>query len=64
MCSSDLVSVIAVFDLATEARTAIADSFLAFEIWLVTAGLYLAVTILLSLVASAIERHYRRHRLR
>ena len=61
---SAIVSVIAVFDLATEARTAIADSFLAFEIWLVTAGLYLAVTILLSLVASAIERHYRRHRLR
>ena len=40
------------------ARTAIADSFLAFEIWLVTAGMYLMITILLSLVASALERHY------
>lgn len=59
---SAIVSVIAVFDLATEARTAIADSFLAFEIWLVTAAMYLAVTIALSLVAGAIERHYRRHR--
>ncbi len=56
---SAIVSVIAVFDLATEARTAIADSFLAFEIWLVTAGMYLIITIALSLVASAIERHYR-----
>lgn len=55
---SAIVSVIAVFDLATEARTAIADSFLAFEIWLVTAGMYLMITILLSLVASALERHY------
>lgn len=59
---SAIVSVIAVFDLATEARTAIADSFLAFEIWLVTAGLYLVITIALSLVAGAIERHYRRDR--
>lgn len=59
---SAIVSVIAVFDLATEARTAIADSFLAFEIWIVTAGLYLIITIALSLVASAIERHYRRDR--
>lgn len=61
---SAIVSVIAVFDLATEARTAIADSFLAFEIWLVTAALYLTITIALSLVASAVERHYRRSRLR
>lgn len=61
---SAIVSVIAVFDLATEARTAIADSFLAFEIWLVTAAMYLTVTIALSLAASGIERHYRRHRLR
>ncbi len=61
---SAIVSVIAVFDLATEARTAIADSFLAFEIWLVTAGLYLVITIALSLVANGIERHYRSNRLR
>ncbi len=60
---SAIVSVIAVFDLATEARTAIADSFLAFEIWLVTAAMYLTITISLSLVAGAAERHYRRHRL-
>jgi polar amino acid transport system permease protein len=56
---SAIVSVIAVFDLATEARTAIADSFLAFEIWLITAAMYLLITILLSLVASTLERHYR-----
>jgi polar amino acid transport system permease protein len=61
---SAIVSVIAVFDLATEARTAIADSFLAFEIWLVTAGLYLMITIALSLVAGGVERHYRSNRQR
>ena len=56
---SAIVSVIAVFDLATEARTIIADTFLAFEIWLTTAAMYLFVTIALSLAASAVERHYR-----
>ena len=61
---SAIVSVIAVFDLATEARTAIADSFLAFEIWLVTAGLYLMITIAVSLAANGVERHYRGNRLR
>jgi polar amino acid transport system permease protein len=57
---SAIVSVIAVFDLTTEARTIVADTFLAFEIWLVTAALYLVITISLSLAASAVERHYRR----
>lgn len=59
---SAIVSVIAVFDLATEARTLIADTFLAFEIWLTTAALYLTITIALSLAVQAVEQHYRRHR--
>jgi polar amino acid transport system permease protein len=59
---SAIVSVIAVFDLTTEARTVVADTFLAFEIWLVAAALYLAVTIPLSLAAGAVERHYQRYR--
>ncbi len=58
---SAIVSVIAVFDLTTEARTIVADTFLAFEIWLVTAALYLVITISLSLAAGAVERHYQRH---
>ena len=59
---SAIVSVIAVFDLTTEARTIVADTFLAFEIWLITAALYLVITISLSLAAGAVERHYQRHR--
>ncbi len=59
---SAIVSVIAVFDLTTEARTIVADTFLAFEIWLVTAALYLIITISLSLAAGAVERHYQGHR--
>ena len=59
---SAIVSVIAVFDLTTEARTIVADTFLAFEIWLVTAALYLVITISLALAAGAIERHYKGRR--
>lgn len=57
---SSLVSVIAVFDLATEGRNAVADSFMTFEIWLTVAGIYLAVTTLMSIGASIIERAVRR----
>jgi polar amino acid transport system permease protein len=42
---SAIVSVIAIFDLATEARTVIADTFMSFEVWLVVAAMYLSVTI-------------------
>ncbi len=55
---SAIVSVIAVFDLATETRTAVADSFMAFELWLTAAGLYLAVTLSLSLLAWWVERRF------
>lgn len=55
---SAIVSVIAVFDLTTEARTIVADTFMAFEIWLVTALLYLVVTIALSVGVSALERRF------
>lgn len=53
---SAIVSVIAVFDLTTEARTIVADTFMAFEIWLVTAGLYLVITIGLSVIVGMLER--------
>ncbi len=55
---SAIVSVIAVFDLATETRNAVADSFMAFELWLTAAGLYLAVTLTLSLLAWWVERRF------
>lgn len=61
---SAIVSVIAVFDLATETRNAVADSFMAFELWLTAAALYLVVTISLSLVTSWSERRFRRHETR
>lgn len=59
---SAIVSVIAIFDLTTQARTIIADTFMAFEIWLTTAALYLCITISLSLVIDAMERRIRRGR--
>ena len=55
---SAIVSVIAVFDLATQARTVVSDTFLAFEIWFTAAAMYLSVTISLSLFATWLEQHY------
>ncbi len=57
---SAIVSVIAVYDLTTEARTVISDTFMAFEIWLTTAAMYLVITITLSLFVSWLEQRYRR----
>jgi polar amino acid transport system permease protein len=57
--ASAMVSVIAVFDLTTEGRSIIADTFLTFEIWLTVAALYLLVTVTLSLVATGLERRLR-----
>jgi len=57
---SAIVSVIAVFDLTTEARTIVADTFMAFEIWLVTAGMYLVITIGLSVFVGVLERRLAR----
>jgi len=54
--------VIAVFDLTTEARTIVADTFMAFEIWLVTAGLYLLITVSLSLLVTWLERRMAQQR--
>ena len=56
---SAIVSVIAVFDLATETRNAVADTFMAFELWLTAAAMYLVVTITLSAVASWTEQRFR-----
>ena len=56
---SAVVSVIAVFDLTTQARTAVSDTFMAFEIWLTTAAIYLVVTITLSLGVAWLERRYK-----
>lgn len=60
--NSAIVSVIAVFDLTTEARNIIADTFLSFEIWFTVAGMYLAVTVSLSLLVGLLEKRYQRRR--
>ncbi|CAN1559470.1 HisM ABC-type amino acid transport system, permease component [Rhabdaerophilaceae bacterium] len=59
---SAIVSVIAVFDLTTEARTVASDTFMAFEIWLTTAAIYLVLTLTLSLVAHWLEVRFARGR--
>jgi polar amino acid transport system permease protein len=53
---SAIVSVIAIFDLTNEARNAIADTFMTFEIWLTTAAIYLVITISLSLFVGYLEK--------
>ena len=53
---SSIVSVIAIFDLTTQGRTVVADTFMAFEIWLLVAALYLMVTLTLSLLVLGLER--------
>ncbi len=52
---SAIVSVIAVAELTTEGMNLIADTFMAFEVWFLVAGIYLAVTITLSVAVSLFE---------
>ncbi len=54
--SSAIVSVIAVAELTTIGRNLISESYMSFEIWFTVALLYLAVTVILSFAASALER--------
>ena len=53
---TSLVSAIAVADLTMRARVLITDTFLSFEIWLLTAALYLMLTLLVSIPAKLLER--------
>ena len=50
------MSAIAVADLTMRARVLITDTFLSFEIWLLTAALYLLLTLLVSIPAKLLER--------
>ncbi|MCY4470704.1 MAG: amino acid ABC transporter permease [Thiotrichales bacterium] len=52
---SAIVSVIAVSDLTTEGRNLIADTFMSFEVWFTVAGIYLVVTVSLSVFVSYLE---------
>ena len=53
---SAIVSVIAVFELTTEGRNVISDTFMSFEVWLTVAAMYLVITCSLSVVVSRLER--------
>lgn len=55
---TSLVSAIAVADLTMQAQVVIADTFLAFEIWLIVAALYLLLTLCVALPARWLERRY------
>lgn len=57
--NSAIVSVIAVFDLTTEGRNIIADTFLSFEIWFTVAGMYLVLTVTLSVLVGLLEKRVR-----
>lgn len=52
---SAIVSVIALAELTTQALNLIASTFMAFEIWFITAGIYLALTISLSFAVTIFE---------
>ena len=58
--NSAIVSTIAIFDLTTEGRNIIADTFMSFEIWFTVAGIYLVLTISLSALVGAMERRVAR----
>jgi polar amino acid transport system permease protein len=53
---SAIVSVIAVSELTTAGLNLIADTFMAFEVWFLVAGIYLAVTVTLSIGVSLFEK--------
>ena len=57
---SAIVSVIAVFDLTTSGLDIISETFMAFEVWLVVAAIYLAITITLSILVGLLEQHMRK----
>lgn len=56
---SALVSAIALPDLTMRTQAAIADTFLSLELWALAAGIYLLLTLAVSLPARWLEAHYR-----
>ncbi len=58
--NSAIVSTIAIFDLTTEGRNVIADTFMSFEIWFTVAAIYLVLTVSLSAVVDILEKRVRR----
>jgi polar amino acid transport system permease protein len=57
---SALVSTIAIYDLTMQGQAIVSETFLAFEIWLTVAGIYLVFTIALSVLANTMEKRMKR----
>jgi polar amino acid transport system permease protein len=57
--NTSLVSLVALNDLALQARVIAADTFLTFEVWFTTALIYLAITVPLSLLVNTLEKRYK-----
>ena len=53
---SALVSTIAIYDLTMQTKAVIAETFLTFELWFTAAGMYLAVTMTLSIIVNIMEK--------
>ena len=57
---SAILSFVAVFELTTEARNLVAETFMSFEVWFVVGPMYLLLTIFLSWVVALLERRVAR----
>ncbi len=57
--NTSLVSLVALNDLALQARVIAADSFLTFEVWFTTALIYLAITVPLSFLMHVLDKRYK-----
>jgi polar amino acid transport system permease protein len=56
---SALVSTIAIYDLTMQAQAVIAETFLTFELWFTVAGMYLVVTLTLSIIVNYMEHRFK-----
>lgn len=56
---SALVSTIAIYDLTMQAQAVIAETFLTFELWFTVAGMYLVVTVTLSIFVNYMEHRFK-----
>lgn len=57
--NTSLVSLVALNDLALQARVIAADTFLTFEVWFATALIYLAITVPLSILMNVLDKRYK-----
>lgn len=55
---SAILSFVAVFELTTEARNLIGDTFMSFEVWFVVGAMYLVITMTLSALVGMLERRF------